>query len=486
MKKSRLDKMKPVSNPFPANALPPILRDMAFAIAKSKRVPVALSSVCVLGVASASLGSGLQIQSASGRVTRGNLFLASSAKSGVGKSEVIREALEPFNQFEQSIIEKWRTEELPKMQARKIELEISIHRKKMSLNRAKDTPKGKEFEELQKDIAEFNALEKGMCAPILAVEDILSESLGVLLEANKETLASFSSDSRDIVKNICGRYRKSNEETDESIYLKAFSGDPLRVNRLGRNPVYLQSPCISVLWLLQPDMMSLMFMKNGLIASGFMPRFLVADSRAQATKITGHESMSIPLEVKLAYRNLVFDLLRTYRISNVPFTIQTEQEAYRKLVDFYNMTVEWRWRNGKHSDIESFVARWAEQAWRIAVVLHAAEHGGCAHQIPLSVNTASAAVELVEWFAKEQINLLDAVGHQTKKTKRIRILKAILRKDGEKEITAREVQRMGITSTAAEAREILKRMEKEHDLKSEMRKQKKGRIFRVYSMPDPV
>ena len=479
-----LGKMNPDSNPFPIHSLPPVLRDMAIAIAKSKRVPRALPGVCVLGVASASLGSELQIQSASGRVTRGNLFLASSAKSGVGKSEVLREALEPFYQFEQSIIEKWKTEELPKMQARKIELEISIHRKKMTLNRAKDTPKGKEFEELQKDIAEFNALEKVMCAPVLAVEDILSESLGVLLAANKETLASFSSDSRDIIKNICGRYRRSNEETDEAIYLKAFSGDPLRVNRLGRNPIYLQSPCLSVLWLLQPDMMNLMFTKNGLIASGLMPRFLIADSRAQATKITGHESMSIPSDVKLAYRDLVFDLLRTYRFANATFTIQTESEASRKLVDFFNLTVDIR--NEKYNLFESFIARWAEQAWRIAVVLHAAENGGCAHQVPLSVETASAAIELVKWFNKEQIDIMEAVGHQTKKTKRSRILRAIFRKDGEKDITAREVQRLGITSTAAEAHEILERMVKEHDLKSEMRKPKKGRVFRVYSMPNPV
>jgi acetolactate synthase regulatory subunit len=54
----------------------------------------------------------------------------------------------------------------------------------------------------------------------------------------------------------------------------------------------------------------------------------------------------------------------------------------------------------------SFVARWTENAWRLALVLHAAEHGTNAHNVMLPPETAQSATRIIDWFARGQLDLI--------------------------------------------------------------------------------
>lgn len=65
-----------------------------------------------------------------------------------------------------------------------------------------------------------------------------------------------------------------------------------------------------------------------------------------------------------------------------------------------------RSNGGEHSDIASYVSRWNENAWKIALLLHAAKHLDKAHEHELSVDTAAAALVLMGWFTKCQLELL--------------------------------------------------------------------------------
>lgn len=78
---------------------------MARAISESTLVPDNLSGACVLGILSASLGKGIQVQSGPDRLTRGNLYIVLSALSGTGKSEAFRHAAAPFQSIEEGIID---------------------------------------------------------------------------------------------------------------------------------------------------------------------------------------------------------------------------------------------------------------------------------------------------------------------------------------------------------------------------------------------
>ena len=71
--------------PFLLATLPPLVEAMAKEVCATERVPESLVGCCALGILSASIGAGLAVQSASNRVTRGNVYLLASAESGSGK-----------------------------------------------------------------------------------------------------------------------------------------------------------------------------------------------------------------------------------------------------------------------------------------------------------------------------------------------------------------------------------------------------------------
>ena len=116
---------------FPLQHLPPAVRAMAQAIARTERTPETLAGCCVLGILSATIGAGLQIKSGPDRVTRGNLYLMASAESGSGKSETFRHAARPFFAYERELLEHWKAEILPSLQAEAdlLESEIAESRK---------------------------------------------------------------------------------------------------------------------------------------------------------------------------------------------------------------------------------------------------------------------------------------------------------------------------------------------------------------------
>jgi hypothetical protein len=61
---------EPASTSFPLYCLPPAIADMARAIANTELTPESLAGCCTLGILSASVGAGLQVESGPHRTTR--------------------------------------------------------------------------------------------------------------------------------------------------------------------------------------------------------------------------------------------------------------------------------------------------------------------------------------------------------------------------------------------------------------------------------
>lgn len=107
---------------------------------------------------------------------------------------------------------------------------------------------------------------------------------------------------------------------------------------------------------------------------------------------------------------LVGSMIKIYRLAGEPFTIEPTPEARRMMDDHHNQIVERR--NGDLRDVTTFAARWNEQAWRIAVVLHAGLHGEHAGERAMSGDTAASAIAIADWFAGEQLRILARGRHE--------------------------------------------------------------------------
>ena len=411
---------------FPLHCLPPEAQAMAEAICRSVRVPASLAGPAVLGVLSAAIGAGLEIQSGPGRTCRANLFLLLSAESGSGKSEAIRHAAEPLYQYEAETLDAWRAEMLPGLKAEAEILQAEIGRLKKSAGSESGAAEREEIRaQMQAKLAALATVEKGMRPPVLCVEDVTTEKLPAMLSRPGETLFSISSDAGAIINNLLGRYAKG-DRTDETIYLKTWTGERVRVDRLGREGVQLERPCLSALWCVQPDKVEALLSVSALSDGGLLPRLLVCHTGSQMQEIAeGGENLDLPSTDKADWRALVRELLQTFHAASGAATIvQPEPEALRLFTAHYNAIVR-RCQSGELCDVQSFAARWTEQAWRLALVIHAGLNGAAAGTNPLHADTAVCALELADWFSGQQLAILQK-SRSEKRLARLQKLRSLI------------------------------------------------------------
>jgi len=96
---------------------------------------------------------------------------------------------------------------------------------------------------------------------------------------------------------------------------------------------------------------------------------------------------------------------------NIPWKVNwvfkpvgTTPEVGQVMVNHYNALV--KRRNSELQDIQQFAARWTENAWRLALVFHAVKNGRGAWQEYIELETCEAALQVMEWFANAQMDLL--------------------------------------------------------------------------------
>ena len=475
---------------FPVNVFPPPMAGLVAAVSRCERVPIALPAVCALGVVSAAIGAGLEVVSGPNRVTRANLFLLASAESGSGKSETFRLVAAPLLEHQTQLFEVWRQKTSPELQSeiRILDREITAREKKAA-KCGDPTERERMLGELQYKLARKDELARRAAMPCIIAQDVTTERLAVLLRDNQEVIFSASADARKVVDNLLGRYNPG-KTTDESLYLSAFSGDFVRVDRQGRDPVVLNKPCLSLCWLIQPDLLATMLGEQSLSTSGFLPRMLVCHTQAAPRKIEGI-SQALPESVRAQWAGRISDLLTTYHGAAKPYRIEATPEALALLHDFHNRIVDRR--GGDLGDVGAFAARYAEQAWRLSVAFHAAFHGSDAHAHPLALETTQNGIHVCEWFIAAQLEIL-AKGRRAAaeqlETKVLELLETRQERQHLDYATYRDVHRARIVASADAARTLLDRMEREGVLLGEDIKPEHGgktvRLFRPAGGKNPV
>ena len=473
-----------VNVPFPTAALPGVMREFVERVAASERVPAALPAVCALGVISAALGAGLEVVSGSNRTTRGNLYLLASAESGSGKSEVFRIVAAPLLEHQQKLLEDWKTRTAPAIQAELRIIEKECHRIERQAAKASDPAERERLRgELEYREATKAALTRKAAMPSILAQDVTTERLAVMLADNREQLFSASADARKVIENVLGRYNPG-KTTDESLYLSAFSGDFIRVDRQGREPVILRRPCLTLAWFIQPDMAAQLFDQDSLAASGFLARLLVCHTHARPQRIED-DAQFLPSTLRDRWAEVVRDTLATFHHATEPVRIEASPEAMAFMIQFHNLVIDRR--DADLADVGAFAARYAEQAWRLAVVLHAAEHGAATASHPISHATASRASSLVSWFIDQQLGML-AKGRAVAAEKLEESVVELIERNRERRavghITARDVLRARIVGTPEAAADLLAKMERDRLLIGEdIRPAHGGKTTRIFRAP---
>jgi len=162
------------------------------------------------------------------------------------------------------------------------------------------------------------------------------------------------------------------------------------------------------------------------------------------------------------------------------FTIVPTSEALEALNDHHDAIV--KKRRGELRDVTSYAARWNEQAWRIAVCLHAGLHGAHAHEQQLELDTVRRAIEVAEWFAMQQLEILSASREKARRELWDEVLALLDSKP--KGIRASDVYRARIVRQADEAHALLAEMESKGELSGrDKQPEGGGHITRIFTKP---
>lgn len=367
---------------FPTHMLPPPLRAMVLAINAVYGVPEVMPAAIALAMIAAAMRKGLRIASGKGRHTMGNLYVLISAESGTCKSTSLGVLLEPL----QKIQENEPSTGIPPEES----------------------------------------------APRLICSDTTGPALAKLLAANGETTLNATAEAGNLL-NVVSK----SANPLGLLLLKGYSGDPVEIDRVTRELIVIKKPCITVCWLCQPHRIDDFLGSEHLMEDGLLARFLVAHSRAKMAYMTD-EDKAIPDAVSEGYGNLINAIFEAYgRRLDVPYTVNTSDEAFAILQEYHNLNVQ-RW-NAENGSLRCCIARWSEQAWRMALVLHAATYGGNSHQIAVERETAERAVALQEWFAEQQVSIIRGTTRK-KEDNRLEKLCELLMEAPNNEMTLRDLK----------------------------------------------
>ena len=413
-------------DPFPIDALTPLQREMVLRIAESIGVHPNLPAICALGAVAAAIGRGLYAPSGPNQIIYGNLFLIGSAISGEGKTESARPIIAPFLRVHHSKIRTFKHGQYPAACSRKrialkqlsiIESQLS-KRSQPALSKEEKKKLRDQHEDLMREIL---ALDDEMTEPAMLTEDCTQEKMALLLQQNREQLFAYSTDAGKALNNLEGLYNRL-KTPEDNLMVHAFSVEGFTVHRINRSSINLEHPCLSLLWLLQPARFDPMFANKLLRDAGFLARVLPGDTRLEPIGKDPNRR-AIPTDLQARYDQLIQSLIAVYWDNRKDsFKINVPLDGESLLVDYQNELVPLRKAN---RDLNSFIARWPEQARRVAIGLHAALLGDQAHLTPLAIGTIANAIRIVRWFSAEQLRILE-FGSQKQLIDDCRALRSLL------------------------------------------------------------
>ncbi len=342
---------------FPVDTLPDTVRGYVLGLAESTQTPVDMCACSVLAALALCAQGRYKIQGKPDWVEPLNLYVVSVAEPSERKSAVIGAVSNPITAYEAE--ENKRRAPLieeSKMKLRVLEQEQKAMESKMA---KKQDVKEEDFLSIASEIAAFKVMR-----PLkLYVDDITTEKLSSALSENGRT-AILSSEG-GIFDLLAGLYSKN---VNIDVFLKAYSGDTIRVDRIGRPSESIKDPALTILLTVQPNVISGMmsnctFRGRGLTARFLycMPRSLVGKRRFNTTPIS--------CEAKQRYREIIEDMLDEDKAE--PELITLSPEAVKLLEDF-SVSLEPKLR-GEYADISDWAGKLVGNVLRLAGILARAD-----------------------------------------------------------------------------------------------------------------
>ncbi len=403
--------------PFPVDALPGDIGDYVRALAESTQTPVDMAGTSALVFISACTQKKYIIQGKADWFEPNNIFGNVIAPPSERKSAVLHGIVRPGDQYELRYnLENAGRVESSKMQRRILEKRQKAIEDKVAKGNAEDG----ELETIAQQIADFREVKPMQ----LYVDDITTEKLVSVMGSNNGRAALISSEG-GIFDTLAGIYTRN---VNIDVMLKGYSGDTIRVDRIGRESESIMNPSLAILLMTQPKVVSDVLGNQTFRGRGLTARFLyclptssVGERRFQSTPI--------PDAVYQRYEQKIINLLEEEQYPQ-PHVITLSPEASALLTAFAE-ELEPKMKTD-YAEIADWVGKLVGNTLRIAGLLCRADVylasdflGDSEENLIISAGTMANAIRLGRYFLSHALAVFDVIPEATMHKDASRILEMI-------------------------------------------------------------
>lgn len=310
---------------FPVDALPKIIADYVKAVSETTQTPVDMAATSSLAIMSLCMQGRYSVQAKLDWKEPLNLYTLIIAEPSERKSAIISLMTKVLIEYEVDYNKTHAaTFEFSKMAKQALESK----KKSFESLYVKGKKTKEEMKELALEIADF----KENIPKKLYVDDITTEKLTSVISDNGGKTAVISSEG-GIFDVLAGMYNKN---VNIDVLLKAYSGDSIRVDRIGRPGELISNPTLTILLSVQPSVLTNVMQNCTFEGKGLTSRFLYTIP----TSMIGYrryKTSAIPTEITAAYCEKIKELLAEEDdLSFQPTTIYLMQDASDLLEEYFD------------------------------------------------------------------------------------------------------------------------------------------------------
>ena len=417
---------------FPVEAFPPSIRDYVLAVSETTQTPVDMAATAALAVLALCQQGKYRIKGKDDWIEPLNLFTVIVAEPSERKSAVISHMTGAVHRFEA----EYNKQHSGAVERSRMEKRILERQQK---NLEDQVLKGKaQMEDLQ-DVAMQLANFREVMPMRLYVDDVTTEKLTSVLAENNGTAAIVSAEG-GIFDMLAGIYTKN---VNIDVFLKAHSGDDIRVDRIGRSSESIFHPALTVLLAVQSSVLSGMMSNGTFRGRGLTARFMycMPQSRVGERK---YRTQPISDEVSRCYEVTIRNLLQE-GIPKTPELIRLSPEA-DKLLEAFSCEVESKMKT-EYSDIPDWTGKLAGAVLRISGLLCRAANAHCSDFLDISdamivsEEAMSGAIAIGRYFTEHSRAAYSLMGADDLVKQSQYTVDAIV-KNGLLEFTRRDIMRI--------------------------------------------
>jgi len=418
----------PDPEPFPVGTLPPVLREHVTSVAASIQVPPDMPALLsLLSVSAAVGGKAVAEIDNSWRSEWLVLYGIAILPSGERKSATYAQLISP--------IEEWEATRSAEVRPLHRAAEDVVDVRKKALEQATRSAANGKIS-LEKVEAARIALDKAEARvpplPRVLVGDATPEALVQRMAESGGRAALLSPEGGPLMI-ADGRYSDGSPRLDE--LKKAWSGEPLTPDRIGRDAGHVRHPALTLGLTIQPGVLGNLRNRRSMQGEGVFARFLFVRPRSLAgTRVNSGRAAAADTSAAQRYGETIWRLLdaepKAYQRDGtpIPHTVRLSDSA---LVALYEYTDELEAQKSPLAPLAG-ILDWAEKAHgnavRVACMLHLAIRASASQDIfggSVSRDVMEAAIQIMRALTTHALAVFTEIGADQDQEDQIYVLRRL-------------------------------------------------------------